>query len=126
LPRASVEFPEAVWEQEVERFDRHSPARVQAQRARKEIELGRAQLAWKRCEADGPGETRLPGCRKLYVPLRVAGASTAPFGLVFRLTQKPDGELAWTMIAFGERHPDDHGTRTVYERAHKRLHGRYP
>jgi hypothetical protein len=28
-------------------------------------------------------------------------------------------------VAFGERHPKP-GTRTVYERAHKRLHGRYP
>lgn len=126
LPRASVEFHSAIWEQEVERYDSRSPARIQAQRARREIEGERVQFAWKRCEADGPHGTNLPGCRKLYVPLGKAGASEAPFGFVFRLTQKPDGALAWTMIAFGERHPDDHGTRTVYERAHKRLHGHYP
>jgi len=30
------------------------------------------------------------------------------------------------MIAFGERHPGDPRTRSVYERAHKRLHSRYP
>jgi len=29
------------------------------------------------------------------------------------------------MLAFGERHPEP-GSRSVYERAHKRLHGRYP
>lgn len=28
--------------------------------------------------------------------------------------------------AFGERHPDNPNTRSVYERAHKRLHGHYP
>lgn len=28
-------------------------------------------------------------------------------------------------IAYGERHPAA-GTRSVYERAHKRLHRRYP
>jgi hypothetical protein len=30
------------------------------------------------------------------------------------------------MIAFGERHPSNPASRTVYERAHKRIHGRYP
>lgn len=126
VPRASVEFRSTIWEQEVERYDPRSAARIQAQRARKEIEAGLVRLTWKRCESDSSDRTYLPGCRKLYVPLGKTGASEAPFGFVFRLTQKPDGALAWTMIAFGERHPDDHGTRTVYDRAHKRLHGRYP
>lgn len=30
------------------------------------------------------------------------------------------------MIAFGERHPTNPRSRSVYERAHKRLHGHYP
>jgi hypothetical protein len=34
--------------------------------------------------------------------------------------------LAWNLIAFGERHPANERTRNVYERAHKRPHGRYP
>jgi hypothetical protein len=42
------------------------------------------------------------------------------------LIQKPDDSLAWSMIAFGERHPADERTRNVYEWAHKRQHGRYP
>jgi hypothetical protein len=54
------------------------------------------------------------------------GASDAPFGFVFRLTQNPDGSLSWAMLAFGVRHPSDRDTRSVYERAHKRLHGHYP
>ncbi len=63
---------------------------------------------------------------KLYVPLGQQGASEAPFGFVFQLAQDPDGTLVWNFLAFGERHPDNPSTRTVYERAHKRLHGRYP
>jgi hypothetical protein len=76
--------------------------------------------------ADGPGETKLPGCRKLYLPLGKEGATQAPYGLVFQLIQTPDDSLAWNLIAFGERHPTNERTRTVYERAHKRLHGHYP
>jgi hypothetical protein len=113
-----------VWRQEVERLDTRSTARLQAERARREIEAGREELEWERCEAEGPDSTRLPGCRKLYVPLG-RGASDGPFGFVFRLTKEPAG-LAWVMIAFGERHPDNPNTHSVYERAHKRLHGRYP
>ena len=30
------------------------------------------------------------------------------------------------LVAFGERHPDNPAMRTAYERAHRRLHGRYP
>jgi hypothetical protein len=44
---------------------------------------------------------------------------------VFQLVRTQDG-LAWNFIAFGERHSDNAQTRSVYERAHKRLHGRYP
>jgi hypothetical protein len=126
LPSASIEFGSTAWRDEVERFDQRSRARIQAERARREIEAGRSELAWHRCEADGPRGTRLPGCRKLYVPLGKPGASDAPFGFVFRLSQKSDGSLSWSLIAFGERHPADRRIRNVYERAHKRLHGRYP
>ena len=126
LPPVSIEFGSVEWREEVERYDRRSPARVQAQSARKTIEAGTATLDWKRCKADGPGGTKLPGCRKLYVPLGKQGASEAPCGFVFQLIQKPDDSLAWNMIAFGERHPTDERTRNVYERAHRRLYGRYP
>jgi len=126
LPPVSVEFGSVEWGEEVERYDRRSPARAQAQSARKRIEAGKAKLDWKLCKAEGPGATKLPGCRKLYIPLGGQGASEAPYGFVFQLIQKPDDSLAWNMIAFGERHPGDERTRNVYERAHKRLHGHYP
>jgi hypothetical protein len=126
LPSVSIEFGAVEWREEVERYDRSSPARAQAQSARKTIEAYTTKLDWKRCQADGPGGTKLPGCRKLYIPLGKQGASEARYGFVFQLIQKPDEHLAWNRIAFGERHPANERTRNVYERAHKRLHGRYP
>ena len=126
LPSVSIAFLEPVWDEEVRRFDERSPARLQAERARKEIEAGETALNWRRCESEGADRTSLPGCRKLYVPLGQEGASSAPYGFVFRLTQNEGGRLSWNMIAFGERHPDNTATRSVYARAHKRLHGRYP
>jgi hypothetical protein len=126
LPSVSVRFRSPAWEEEVERLDARSLARVQAERARREIESGRATLIWKRCEAQNDDGTELAGCSKLYVPLDAKGASAAPYGFVFRLAKTKDNELVWNFIAFGERHPDNPNTRTVYERAHKRLHGRYP
>jgi hypothetical protein len=125
-PRVPIEFGSLEWEEEVERYGPRSAARAHAQTARKTIEARTAKLDWKRCKADGPGGTKLPGCRKLYVPLSKEGASQAPYGFVFQLIQKPDHSLAWNLIAFGERHPANARTRNVYERAHKRLQGRYP
>jgi hypothetical protein len=125
LPSVPIEFGSLEWEEEVERYRPRSPARAQAQSARRTIEAG-TKLDWKRCKTDGPDGTKLPGCRKLYVPLSKKGAAEAPYGFVFQLIQKPDDSLAWNLIAFGERHPANERTRNVYERAHKRLHGRYP
>jgi hypothetical protein len=125
LPPVSIEFRSPVWAEEVERYAPRSRARAQAERARREIEAGRTELVWKKCEAEGDDGIMLPRCRKLYVPLDGEGASAAPFGFVFRLTRVPGG-LAWIMISFGERHPDNPLSRSVYERGHKRLHGRYP
>ncbi len=125
-PSVPVEFGSLEWREEVERYDPRSPARIQAQSARKTIEAKSTKLGWMRCKADGPGRTKLPGCLKLYVPLGKEGSSQAPYGFVFQLTRMPDDSLAWNLIAFGERHPTNERTRNVYERAHKRLHGRYP
>lgn len=107
-------------------MDSRSPARIQAERARRKIESGKTTLAWKRCEAESSDGIELAGCSKLYVPLDAEGASAAPYGLVFRLVKAGDNTLVWSFIAFGERHPENPSTRNVYERAHKRLHGRYP
>lgn len=122
-----VTFGDEEWSEEVEGRAPNSPARLRAQRARRDIEAGRVRLAWKRCRSDdAPDRTSLPGCVKLYVPLDGQGPSDAPYGFVFRLQREPDGRLSLNFVSFGERHPANPATRTVYERAHKRLHGRYP
>jgi hypothetical protein len=77
-PSVPIEVGSLEWEEEVERYGPRSAARTQAQSARKTIEVGTAKLDWKRCKAEGPGRTELPGCRKLYVPLGKQGASQAP------------------------------------------------
>lgn len=48
------------------------------------------------------------------------GASEAAFGFVFQLAQDSGGGFIWNSIAFGERHPDNPATRTVYEREVRR------
>lgn len=70
LPPVSIEFGSVEWREEVERYDRRSPARAQAQIARKTIEAGTAKLDWEALQGRGPGRNKTPGlCRKLYVPL---------------------------------------------------------
>lgn len=112
------------WREEVERYPPLSPPRARAQNARKMIESGKQKLDWLNCRPDGA--VPLPGCRKLYVPLGKRAPSQAPYGFVFLLLQREDDSLAWTFIAFGERHPTNPKTRNVYERAYKRLNGHYP
>jgi hypothetical protein len=126
LPPVSIRFDEEEWQEEVERLDKRATSRIQAERARREVEDGKVALDLRKCKAEGEGAASLPGCIKLYVPLGKQGASEAPFGFVFQLAQNPDGSLVWNLVAFGERHPDNPSTRSVYERAHKRIHGRYP
>lgn len=72
----------------------------------------------------GPDES--PRMLQALRATRKAGLIDTPFGFVFQLAQDPDGSLVWNPLAFGVRHPENPATRTVYERAHKRLHGRYP
>ncbi len=126
MPPVSIKFRSPAWEEEVGRLDPRSPARIQAERARRQIEGAKAKLVWKRCETSSDDGTELTGCSKLYVPLDAKGASAAPYGFVFRLAKTDEGALVWNFIAFGERHPENPRTRSVYERAHKRIHGRYP
>ena len=126
LPLASVEFGGREWVEEVERLERGAIARTRAESARRAIEAGGRKLPWRKCEPKHESGAHLPGCRKLYVPLDAEGASAAPYGFVFQLVKTSGNTLIWNFIAFGERHPDNLNTRTVYERAHKRLNGRYP
>jgi hypothetical protein len=120
-----VEVDEEVWAEEVGRLRERSPARDQAEKARREIEADPSNLPWQPCEEDGPRGTELTACVKLSVPVGRQGASAAPYGLVFAL-RRVEGALVLRMLAFGERHPVNPRTHDVYSRAHRRLHGRYP
>jgi hypothetical protein len=116
LPPAVVFFGEREWGEEVGRLAPTGSGRAQAKRARRQIEAGSTPLTWRPCEAEGPGGTRLPGCRKLYVPLDGDGPAAAPYGFVFQLA-RTGRALVWNFLAFGERHPDNPNTRNVYDRA---------
>lgn len=122
----AVQFDPDVWQEEVDRFDSGSRMRQAAESGRRSLEAKRPSVGWLPCEAEGPRGTRLPGCVKLYLPLG-REPSAAPYGFVFELiaSRGPKPVFSLRLLAFGERHPRP-GTRNVYERAHKRLHGRYP
>jgi hypothetical protein len=122
--RVAVLIDPEIWREEVERLDPRSSARVAAERERRKLELeGVSRAVLERCDEHGSDGTRLRGLVKAYVPLREGAASQRPFGFVFR-PGRDQSRLVLGLLAFGERHPRP-GTRSVYERAHKRVHGRY-
>jgi hypothetical protein len=77
------------------------------------------------CAANGPDGTRLAGCAKLYLPATDGPPSERPFAFIVQLARDAGGELVWIFVAYGHRHPA-RGVRSVYERAHRQLHGRFP
>jgi hypothetical protein len=72
----------------------------------------------RRCDPEGRDGTKLPACFKIYLP-----APNGKFGMVFGFVRDGEG-LALRYLAFGLRHhPRDSNALTVYELAHRRLHG---
>jgi hypothetical protein len=122
--RVAVFIDPEVWREEVERLDGRSPARIAAERERRGLENGLPRRLLERCEEEGWDGTHLRGLVKAYVPLREGPASERPYGFVFRPASYRE-RFVLALVAYGERHPPP-GTRSVYERAHKRRHGRYP
>lgn len=125
--RIEVRVDPEAWAVEVERFRQGSPARLAAERERQRLEQHGVRVNQLfPCAATGSDATRLGGELKLYVPITDGPASERPYGFVFSPAEGAnDGRRYLALIAFGERHPA-RGTRSVYERAHKRLYGRYP
>jgi hypothetical protein len=124
--RFRVQLSDSVWREEVGRYDPASAARLAAERERAKlvsagIDLSRLQP----CAKLGTDGTRLAGLVKLYIPDSDAPPSQRPFGFVFAGARDEHGPYL-ALVAFGDRHPTALATRSVYERAHKRLHGRYP
>jgi len=123
--RVAVRIGPGAWEEEVERFDDRSRPRTAAERERRRLEReGLSLTDLERCAELGPDGTRLADLVKVYVPISHAPPSERPFGFVFSPGSSEQG-LYFALVAFGERHPRP-GVRSVYERAHRRLHGRYP
>lgn len=126
--RVAVRIEASVWREEVERFAPRSTARIAAQRERNTLEqIGIVTSMLLRCDALAADGTRLAGMMKAYVPLGDEPASARPSDSCSPIDgdRDGDGHLYVALVAFGERHPRP-GTRSVYERAHKRRHGRYP
>lgn len=122
--RLPVRFDEAVWREAVRGFSGH-PLQIAAS-ARSAAERHGVALADVRpCEPEGPAGTRLAGCAKLYLPATAGPPSERPFAFVLQLARERDAGLMWAFVAFGHRHPTP-GVRSVYERAHRQLHGRFP
>jgi len=95
--RLAVRFDEAVWREAVRGFSR-GPLEVatSARRLRQAVSARRRRPAV-----------------KATLRLRPAARPGA------------DSTLVWVFVAFGHRHPRG-GVRSVYERAHRQLHGRFP
>jgi hypothetical protein len=122
--RLAVQFDEAVWREAVRGFSGQSLEIATSARGDTERQ-GVALADVLPCEALGPDGTALAGCAKPCVPVRDAPPSERPFAFVLQLAREMDSTLVWVFIAFGHRHPRA-GVRSVYERAHRQLHGRFP
>jgi hypothetical protein len=124
-PRLAVRIGALAWRQEVERYGQGSAARRAAERERVALECDGIELtSLLACEAEEARGTRLGGLVKVYVPIGDRPPSERPFAFVFG-PGRDEGGAYLGLVAFGERHPK-RGVRSVYERAHKRLHGHYP
>jgi hypothetical protein len=82
--RIAVRIDPDVWREEVARLDPRSPARIAAQRERRQLEeQGVALDHLQRCAELGEDRTRLAGLLKAYVPIAGSAPSGRPFGMVF-------------------------------------------
>jgi hypothetical protein len=72
----------------------------------------------RRCDSESREGIKLPACVKVYLP-----PPAGKFGMVLRFIRDDQG-LALRYLAFGVRHhPRDSNAPTVYDIAHRRLHG---
>lgn len=122
--RLAVRFDDSVWREAIRGFSGRSLQIATSARAQtKQRGVALADLV--PCEALGPDGTELAGCAKLYLPFIDAPASQRPFAFVLQVARDAQRELVWVFVAFGQRHPPP-GVRSVYERAHRQLQGRFP
>ncbi|MDP1849912.1 MAG: hypothetical protein Q8K79_19155 [Solirubrobacteraceae bacterium] len=123
--RTAVRFDEPVWRDAIRGFS--GPPLQIAVSARARLERDGVTIGELRpCQTLGPDQTQLAGCAKLYLPITDEPASRRPLAFVLQLARDTHNDaLVWVFIAFGHRHPAA-GVRSVYERAHRQLHGHFP
>lgn len=122
--RLTVAFDEPVWREATRGFSGRALEIATSARTQAE-QRGVALAEVLPCEELGPDGTMLAGCAKLYLPFAEAPASERPFAFVLQIARNEKAELVWVFVAFGPRHPGA-GVRSVYERAHRQLHGHFP
>lgn len=94
-------------------------ARTVALAARRQmLARGLADITLYACKPEAEDGTRLPRCVKTYVP-----GPGKPWRMVFELRSASDGRLFLDFLAFGVGHPTRPGQPSVYQIAHRRLHG---
>lgn len=117
---ARVLFNEGAFAEDTMRSGRAGAEALREARSQFERD-GVAIKTLRRCDPEGRDGTKLPACLKVYLP-----APSGKFGMVFRFVRDGEG-LALRYLAFGVRHhPRDSNALTVYEIAHRRLHGQLP
>jgi len=117
---ARVLFNEGAFAEDTMRSGRAGAETLRA--ARSEFERDGVEIkTLRRCDPEGRDGTKLPACFKVYLP-----APNGKFGMFFRFIRDREG-LALRYLAFGVRHhPRGSNAQTLYEIAHRRLHGQLP
>jgi hypothetical protein len=118
IPRFAVRFDEEAFTEDTHHASSAGHEVARRERARLERD-GIAPSELRRCQAEGRDGTRLDGCVKSYRPL-----PNGPWGMVFTGDRDADGNPVLVCVAFGVRHPARAWHLSVYEIAHRRLHGR--
>jgi hypothetical protein len=117
---ARVLFNEGAFAEDTMRSGRAGAETLREARSRFEQD-GVEIKTLRRCDPEGRDGTELLACFKVYL-----AAPNGKFGMVFRFVRDSEG-LALRYLAFGVRHhPRDSNAPTVYELAHRRLHGQLP
>jgi hypothetical protein len=113
---ARVVFDESAWQEDVRNATDAASKIAEQTRARLERH-GQPIDALLACSAEGPENTSLPGCVKVYIP-----PPAGPWGLVYLIARDEEGRLHLDHLAFGLRHPPTGRRASVYQIAHRRLH----
>lgn len=116
-PRFAVRFDDVAFAEDLEHAS--AAGRRAGERVRRELERdGLPAERLLRCQAEARDGTRLGGCVKTRVPW-----PDGQWGIVLVPVATATAPLSLRALAFGERHPTAPWRPSVYQVAHRRLHG---